>query len=609
MGTLGSIALNRIALLALSALIRRNELPFNPSTLVMIHLYSQHDVRKVSPLDGVWTYLFPAQGTEIAADAAPHSSGVETLKLAVPGVWETHPARVNYRGQAIALREIELPGDGPIRLVFAGVSHTCTVLWNGTAIAHHHNAYTGFDAIIPDAKAGLHELRAHISNEHGDLSALHIPNDYYNYGGISRPLELQHIDGGSYIEWLHLTPGAGDDPCRLRCEVTLRNVSPDPFEGTLKIFADTEGMPTCPPRPVSLSPGQQTRVESELLLPKAPLWTPADPALITVRTQLVQGERVIDDLFERTGLRSVQTKERKILLNGQPVRLAGFNRHEDHPDYGCAIPLPIMLKDIELMRSMGANAVRTSHYPNDSRFLDLCDEFGLLVFEENHARGLRDDKFEHPRLREQCLACNEEMVSQHFNHPSIIMWGILNECMSDSEYGREVYAEQFAQLRNLDPSRPLTYATFRMREDLCQDLPDICAWNQYPNWYIHSTPNDSLDIIFEHQDPCGLAERPLLVSEFGAGAIPGFRDPIRKGKWSEERQCELLDELLADYTTHPRIEGLFIWQFCDIRVDESWAMQRPRTMNNKGIVDEYRRPKLAFEVVRHYFKKWLNPTK
>lgn len=88
------------------------------------------------------------------------------------------------------------------------------------------------------------------------------------------------------------------------------------------------------------------------------------------------------------------------------------------------------------------------------------------------------------------------------------------------------------------------------------------------------------------------------------GVLKKF-DPIRRGKWSEERQCELLEELLADYCANPRVEGLFIWQFCDIRVDESWAMQRPRTMNNKGILDEYRRPKLSFDVVRRHFTQWL----
>jgi len=572
----------------------------------MIHLYPQHRVRPVESLDGVWTYLFPVAGNRLAPDSPVGGSGVETLRLAVPGCWETNPARSNYRGEAVAVRTVELAGAGPVRLVFAGVSHTCRVFWDGTEIAGHHNAYTGFDAVVPEAGAGVHELRVHVTNEHGELSALHIPNDYYNYGGISRPAEIQRPPAGVFVEWLHLTPGVDGDPRRVRAVATVRSLAARPFQGSLAISPDGGGGP-CRSE-IRVSPGERVRVEVEIRFDGGRVWSPEDPALVFVRAEIAERDgRVIDDLIERTGLRTVAVAERKICLNGKSVRLAGFNRHEDHPDHGCALPVPMMLKDIELMRAAGANAVRTSHYPNDSRFLDLCDEFGLFVFEENHARGLRDEKFEHPRLREQCLACNREMVAQHFNHPSIIMWGILNECMSDSEYGREVYAEQFDQLRALDPSRPLTYATFRMREDLCQDLPDICSWNQYPNWYIHMKPNDGLDIIFEHQDPRGLADRPLMISEFGAGAIPGFRDPVRKGKWSEERQSELLGELLEDYTAHPRVEGLFLWQFCDIRVDESWAMKRPRTMNNKGIVDEYRRPKLAFDVVRRYFERWLTP--
>ncbi len=571
----------------------------------MIHLYPQHRIRSVEVLDGVWTYLFPASGNRLAADVRADDPGVEALRLPVPGVWEAHPKRVEYRGEAVAVRTVDREVGGPVRLVFAGVSHTCRVFWDGEEIAAHHNAFTGFDALVLDTPAGRHELRVHITNEHGDLSALHIPNDYYNYGGISRPVRLERIEAGVFLEWLHLSPGTGGDPRRVECVATVRNVSPRPFAGAVGF-----GAPGAEERAVvefRAPSGGRARVSAELYLPGAPLWSPGDPSLFCVSAELSDREnRVFDDRIERTGLRTVSVADRKILLNGEPIRLAGFNRHEDHPDFGCAIPLPMMLRDIELMRAMGANAVRTSHYPNDSRFLDLCDEFGLLVFEENHARGLRDQLFEHPRLREQCLACNEEMVTQHFNHPSIIMWGILNECMSDSEYGREVYAGQFDQIRALDPSRPLTYATFRMREDLCQDLPDICSWNQYPNWYIHMKPNEGLAIIFKHQDPRGLADRPLMVSEFGAGAIPGFRDPIRKGKWSEERQCELLEELLADYTANPRVEGLFVWQFCDVRVDESWAMKRPRTMNNKGIVDEYRRPKLAFEVVRRYFEQWLS---
>jgi beta-glucuronidase len=255
------------------------------------------------------------------------------------------------------------------------------------------------------------------------------------------------------------------------------------------------------------------------------------------------------------------------------------------------------------MRDMGANAVRTSHYPNDQRFLDLCDETGLMVWEENHARALKLEQMQHPRFRDQCRVCNKEMVQWHYNHPSILMWGILNECSSFTEEGRAMYAEQFEQIRSLDAGRPTTYASCHPTRDICQDLPDIIGWNFYDCWYRNDGVAAGLAGHLAYIDTHGGAGKPMIISEFGGGALPGYHDPIRRGKWSEERQADILNECLDVYLTHPRISGTFIWQFCDVRVDESYSTARPRTMNNKGVVDEFRRPKFSYEVVKKHFRK------
>ena len=123
---------------------------------------------------------------------------------------------------------------------------------------------------------------------------------------------------------------------------------------------------------------------------------------------------------------------------------------------GCAIPLQLMVQDLDLMRDMGANAVRTCHYPNDELFLDLCDERGVLVWEENHARGLDLEHMMNPNFDIQCENCIREMIENHYNHPSIVIWGILNECASETEEGRKKYAAQYAQIRRMDQSRPTT---------------------------------------------------------------------------------------------------------------------------------------------------------
>ena len=94
----------------------------------------------------------------------------------------------------------------------------------------------------------------------------------------------------------------------------------------------------------------------------------------------------------------------------------------------------------------------------------------------------------------------------------------------------------------------------------------------------------------------------MIVSEIGAGAIYGYHDPFGEAKWSEERQCTILKEQITAVLSHPDVMGIFLWQFADVRVAEEWAMGRPRTYNNKGVVDEYRRPKMAYQVVKELFK-------
>ena len=121
---------------------------------------------------------------------------------------------------------------------------------------------------------------------------------------------------------------------------------------------------------------------------------------------------------------------------------------------GRALPFAAIQQDIQIATDLGANAIRTSHYPNDELFLDLCDEQGILVWEENHARGLSLEQMENPNFEYQAEKCIQEMINAHINHPSIIIWGILNECASDTEYGYECYKKQYDLIQKLDSSRP-----------------------------------------------------------------------------------------------------------------------------------------------------------
>lgn len=350
-------------------------------------------------------------------------------------------------------------------------------------------------------------------------------------------------------------------------------------------------------------PEGESELALELSFFDVKTWSPETPALYTAEAQLECDGEAFDDLIDRFGFREITIRDGHILLNGRPLRIRGLCRHEDHPHFGCALPYEAMMHDLLQIKDLGANSVRTAHYPNDERFLDLCDELGILVWEENHARGLSLEQMQNPNFERQAEEVTREMVLDHYNHPSIYIWGILNECASDSEYGKECYRAQFEIIRSLDKTRSTSFASCKFKTKLCFGLPDVVSYNIYPKWY-HDTPvkeylNDLYTWVQDETDGRG---KPFLVTEIGAGGLYGYRTPYAS-KWSEEYQQKALEEQLTGVLSHPACSGVYIWQFSDIRISEEWWGTRPRTMNNKGVVDEYRRPKLCYETVKRIFER------
>jgi len=225
------------------------------------------------------------------------------------------------------------------------------------------------------------------------------------------------------------------------------------------------------------------------------------------------------------------------------------------------------------------------------------------VWEESHSRST---PFDHPKFREQIVTSTREMMEWHHNHASIIMWGCLNECETRTKAGRAEHKRVLDLIKKLDPSRPNTYASHFDKRDLCHDLADIVSLNKYVGWYDAppEQTQDWLDDMIKWLDtPKGGGKgKPIILSEFGGGAIYGYRHP-RETHWTEEYQCRVLEETLKVYLHHPRVCGAAIWQFCDVRLTPTWWSHRPRNMNNKGTVDEYRRPKLSYAVVQRMMRK------
>lgn len=554
----------------------------------MIRTFCTNKVRNVEELSGSLWDFSPCSG-EFAG---------KKYQVAVPCCWESLPDFSAYRGIGVFSKEIETKG--AFRLVFKGVSHTARVCLDGKEIANHYNAYTPFSVVVKDAEDGKHLLEVYADNSFSEASALHIPNDYMSYGGVSRGVVLEELQE-AFIEYVHAVPVKEESGWKVNAAVKVVNVTDK--EKSCRLTVALEGKSTAIADLV-LGAGEEKIVDLVLDAPEVEVWELKCPKLYYVNAALSDENGVFDDLIDRLGFREIKVEGKDILLNGKKLRIKGFCRHEDHPMFGCALPFAAIQQDLEIAMDLGANSIRTSHYPNDELFLDLCDEQGIVVWEENHARGLTLEHMQNPNFEPQAEKVIEEMITNHINHPSIIIWGILNECASETEYGYECYKKQYDLIKKMDTSRPRSSASCKFKTDICFGLPEIVSYNLYPEWY-HETPaaeyvKDIYDWVQNDSEGSG---KPFLVTEIGAGAIYGFRSQTMC-RWSEEYQAKALEDQITAVLNQEGCSGIYVWQFCDVRISNEWFSNRPRTMNNKGIVDEFRRRKLSYDVVKRLYHSY-----
>ena len=558
----------------------------------MIRMFETHEKRIQKELGGLWKLE--------TLDSEGNISGSYTA--VIPSCWESVIGLEDYRGRAKYSVNISTSSKN-LRFVFKGISHTGDIYLDGKHIGHHYNAYTPFTVPVSGCTEGEHLLEVIADNRFTPDSSLHVPNDYRTYGGINRPVALEEL-GNAYIEYLHVKNTRSDDGWKTQfvAKVCRFEDNRSSYTATASLAGKTVDFGNI------VFEGNSAIITASTEFDSVNEWLPETPNLYIAHIKLFENGEYIDDLKERIGFRDIKIDGEKILVNGKQVFLKGFNRHEDYGTLGSAVPENVMNYDLDIIASTGSNFVRTCHYPNDERFLDLCDEKGFFVWEEGHARGLNEDRMKNPNFRKQSADCIEEMVLNHFNHPSIIIWGILNECASHTEYGAECYKLQYDQLKELDPSRPRTSATCQHLKDLCYGMEDIISLNIYPRWYTwygnDYAPLEHYKKIKEYIDTCISSPKPVIISECGAAAIYGYR-AFSHVKWSEDRQCDVLKELIEELSSSDEISGIAIWQFADCRIDDDFRdwNSRPKTQNNKGIVDIYRNPKQGYYTVKDCFTK------
>ena len=550
--------------------------------------YPSYPHREVIDLDGVWDFHFiPGETAPALADFSPKGVAYDTIE-AVPGVFDATLPLAGQRGIGVYRRHVTFARGGRHIFTCGGFLLAARVFLDDREIGRTDQPYLATRFVF-DAKAGGHEVVVACDNRFESTPMWKPFYDFYAYGGICRHADIMALPAEA-IRRAAVTTLSLDGTVRIDL-IFEEGVA----DGDLAVGIAFDGRAPRM-RKVRVAGG---RASLAAKLPCPTPWSPESPALHTLTVTTPS-----DAITERFGLRTVEARDGRILVNGRPVKLMGYNRHEADADLGPALGPQQHLQDLRLLREMHCNFIRGCHYPQNQGFLDLCDQLGFFVWEEALGWGNPPQQLADKVFFAHQVEAARAMVRESVNHPSVILWGFLNEAASDSPESRPLYKAITDAIRGEDSSRLVTYACNRYEKDVCLEFADVIGINVYPAWYGTGCEKprefDLIPKCFDRFEKLAnrpeFRKKPLIMSEIGAGAIYGCHDRIAS-EWSEEYQADLIAIVIDETLARKRYSGLALWQFCDARTYVS-STNRPRGFNNKGTFDEFRRPKMAFRVVR-----------
>ena len=535
-----------------------------------MNAYPLYPVREVTDLDGIWGFHFiNDDAAPPLEDFSPNGLTYDTIET-VPGVFDATLPLAGQRGLGVYRRAFTLVRGGRHVFTCGGFLLAARVFIDGREIGRTDQPF--MKVRFPfDAAPGAHEAVIVCDNRFSATPMWKPFYDFYAYGGICRHVDVMDVPKEAIRRAAVFTLSLNG---AVRIDVTFEDGVAD---GEVSLGVAFDGGRYV--RHTAKIVGGRTSLR--LKVPNPTLWSPESPALHTVTVSTGT-----DTVTERFGLRTVEARDGRILVNGKPVKLMGYNRHEADADLGPALGPQQHLQDLRLLREMHCNFIRGCHYPQNQGFLDLCDQMGFFVWEEALGWGNQKGQLTDRVFFDHQVEAAHAMVRESINHPSVILWGFLNEGASDFPGARPLYKALSDAIRAEDSSRLVTYACNRYENDVCLEFVDVMSFERFENFA--NRPE------YRHM--------PLIMSEIGAGAIYGCHDRIAS-EWSEEYQADLIGLVVDETLARERYTGLALWQFCDARTYVS-SIYRPRGFNNKGTFDEFRRPKMAFRTVRDKLASW-----
>ncbi len=567
--------------------------------------------REFTSLNGKWEYVLDPYktwgmgGRSIYENAIPKtkSDRVEysfnpAQTLWVPGSWNAQKPELNYFEGNIWYRKTfnqkEISKDKRYFVNVGAANYIAHVTFNGKRLGHHEGGYTPFSFEVTDLiKENDNFL---IIGVDAARRADNIPaevHDWFNHGGIIRDVKLIEVPE-TFINNYYISLDKS----------TLNNKTKR-LNGKLEFSGKS-----LPSKARVIIP--ELKVNQEISLKsdgttdfsidvrKIELWSPDNPKLYDVTIEA--GNDRISDLI---GFRTIETKGKEILLNGKPIFLKGVCLHDENP---FSKERTNSIEDAKLLldwaEELGCNFIRLAHYPHQEKLVRLADERGILLWEELPLYwGIQ---WRNPRVLEKAKKQFSELINRDYNRASTIIWSIANETAVMPERNKFL-SELVDYIRSVDDTRLITAACKKDQEtdghpddvytynDPIMEKLDIISFNEYLGWY-GGLPEECRKKSFEFG-----VEKPVIVSEFGSGAIQGFYgDSLTM--WSEEFQEYHYKESLAMFDKIDGLVGMTPWILVDFLspmrqlhgVQDGW--------NRKGLISEKGRKKKAFFIMRDYYE-------
>ena len=505
-----------------------------------------------------------------------------------------------YRGICCYAKELtkeELPDADRYYLELRGANSSADVFVNGTKLAHHDGGYSTWRVDITDSLTDNNIIAITVDNSENDRVYPQMA-DFTFYGGLYRDVNIiavseSHFDldyfGGPGIK---VTPEIKGADAKAEIEVYLTN--PKDNQQLVYSILDKDG------NKVSevFCGAEETSVSIDIN--NVHLWDGRkDPYLYTAEVKLAEDGKVLDNVSTRFGCRTFKIDpERGFILNGREYPLRGVSRHQDRWGLGNALLPEHHEEDIELIYEMGATTIRLAHYQHDQYFYDLCDEKGLVIWAE-----IPYISKHMPSGRENTISQMKELVTQNYNHPCIVVWGLSNEItMNGSD---EDLIENHKLLNNLvhemDKTRLTTMACVSMCDmnDPYVQIPDVVSYNHYFGWYGGDTSmNGPWFDSFHAKFP----DIPVGISEYGCEALNWHTSDPEQGDYTEEYQAYYHEELIKQLYSRPYIWATHVWNMFDFGADAR-NEGGENGQNHKGLVTFDRKYKKdSF----YAYKAWLS---